>query len=202
MTRSTKDKQSKKQAEADMPDTDAATSEEVESLQARVEELEAELAGAHDARQRALADFTNYQRRALLNESAARKAGASRVVECLLTLADHLDMALMQDPANVSAAAVMDGVSLIRDELSRILTEHGVSAINPEPGEEHDPARHDALGIMPVEGVDAGHIARVEQPGYEMGGRVVRPAKVFLAPGEAVDVVDDDVDEEASDADV
>lgn len=200
MTRSTKDKHSKKQSAGDAPERDAVKPDEVESLQARVGELEAELAGAVDARQRALADFSNYQRRALLNESAARQAGASRVVECLLTLADHLDMAMTQDPQSVSAAAVMDGVGLIRDELSRILTEHGVTPINPEPGEELDPSRHDALGIRPVEGVGAGRIAHVEQFGYEMGGRVVRPAKVFLAPGEVVD--GEQEQEEDGDADV
>lgn len=198
MTRSTKDKHAKKPPKAQTPEPDAVAPDEVESLQARIETLEAELAEALDARRRALADFTNYQRRALLNESQARQAGASRVVESLLTLADHLEMAMTQDPESVSATAVMDGVSLIRDELSRILTEHGVTPINPEPGEELDPSRHDALGIKPTPGVEPGRIAHVEQLGYEMAGRVVRPAKVFLAPTEESYVEP----EEAGDADV
>jgi molecular chaperone GrpE len=185
MSKSTKSKT--KQPE---PDRDAETNvspEEVEALRAKVEELEAQLAEASDARQRALADFMNYQKRAMVNEREAREEGVGRVVESLLTVADYLDMALKQDPDRVSAKAVMDGVWLIREELNKVFLEHGVTPIRPNTGEEPNPARHDAMGHEAAEGVDPGHITRIEQHGYELAGRVLRPAKVYVAPQSSSD---------------
>lgn len=161
---------------------DEATETEQESLRARVEELEAQIADANEARQRALADFLNYQKRAMLNERVAREEGSGRVIESLLTVADYLDMALKQDPQVVSAKSVMDGVWLIREELHKLFHEHGVAPIRPQPGDEPDPARHDAMGHEPAAGVAPGRVSRLEQPGYELSGRVLRPAKVYLAP--------------------
>lgn len=152
------------------------------SLRARVEELEAQLGEAHEARQRALADFLNYQKRALINERVAREEGAGRVMESLLTVADYLDMALKQDAQVVSAKAVMDGVWLIREELHKLFQEYGVSPIRPAPGDELDPMRHEAMGHEAADDVPPGRIARIEQPGYELSGRVLRPAKVYLTP--------------------
>lgn len=160
------------------------SADEAAALRDRVAELQSALAEMTDARQRALADFLNYQKRAMINEREAREEGAGRVVESLLTVADYLDMALKQDPASVPAKAVMDGVWLIREELHKVFQEHGVTPISPKPGDSPDPGRHDAMGHIEEPGVGPGLIARVEAPGYQIAGRVLRPAKVFLTPNE------------------
>ncbi|RMH27648.1 MAG: nucleotide exchange factor GrpE [Planctomycetota bacterium] len=156
--------------------------DQAEQLRERVEALEAELAEAREAKQRALADFLNYQKRAIVNEREAREDGAGRVLESLLSVADYLDMALKQDPDAATAKAILDGVWLIREELHKVFQEHGVTPIRPEPGTPADPTRHDAIGHEPAQGVAPGEVARVEQPGYEFMGRVLRPAKVYVAP--------------------
>ncbi len=180
MSKSTKDKA--KQHEPERGDETKISPEELAALRAKVDELESQLAEASDARQRALADFMNYQKRAMINEREARGEGSGRVIESLLTVADYLDMALKQDAERVSAKAVMDGVWLIREELNKVFLEHGVTPIRPTPGEEPRPSHHDAMGHEEAEGVGPGLITRVEQPGYELGGRVLRPAKVYVAP--------------------
>lgn len=151
-------------------------------LRNRIEELESQFADAQDARQRALADFLNYQKRAIVNERESREEGAGRVLESLLSVADYLDMALKQDTQTVSAKAVMDGVWLIREELHKVFREHGVQPIAPAPGDELDSARHDAMGHESVEGVRPGCIAQTLQPGYQLSGRTLRAAKVLIAP--------------------
>lgn len=176
-------KQTKKQRD-ERHEADTASADEAASLRERVAELEAALEEVKQARQRALADFLNYQKRAMINEREAREEGAGRVVESLLTVADYLDMALRQDPATVPAKAVMDGVWLIREELHKVFLEHGVTPIHPKPGDAPDPGRHDAMGHEEAPGVGPGLIARVEAPGYGIAGRVLRPAKVFLTPSE------------------
>lgn len=185
MSKSTKDKSKQHEPERDAETN--ASSEGLEALRAKVEELEAQIAEAKDQRQRALADFMNYQKRAMVNEREAREEGSGRVIESLLTVADYLDMALKQDAERVSAKAVMDGVWLIREELYKVFSEHGVTPIRPAKGEEPNPARHDAMGHEEAEGVAPGLITRVEQPGYELAGRVLRPAKVYVAPNDRSD---------------
>lgn len=163
------------------PDT-APTDDDAGALCERIEALEAELAEAEQSRQRALADFLNYQKRAIVNEREAREDSAGRILESLLGVADYLDMALKQNPEVVPAKAILDGVWLIREELHKVFQENGVTLIRPETGATPDPARHDAIGHEDAEAIGPGRIARVEQPGYEMLGRVLRPAKVYVTP--------------------
>ncbi|MFG0276119.1 MAG: nucleotide exchange factor GrpE [Phycisphaerales bacterium] len=155
-----------------------------EELADELAALRNDIAAAEDRYTRALADFPNSQRRALANESQARDEGASTVVKSVLPVLDHFDLALGQDPEKASAASILEGVKLIKGELLRTLAGHGVSVIEPTAGEELDHHRHEAVGQMSVEDLDAGRIATCLQAGYRVGDRVLRPAKVMVvAPG-------------------
>ena len=59
---------------------------------------------------------------------------------------------------------------------------HQVTTIRPEPNDEFTPGRHEALAQMPREGVKPGRVVEVYQPGYALGDRVLRAAKVIVAP--------------------
>ncbi len=154
------------------------------TLEDRVAELEDKLAAAEENALRARADFQNYQRRAITNERDAREWGAAGVLESMVSVIDHFDVALSQDPEKSSASSIIDGVKLIKGEMIRALKDHGVAAIEPGVGDELDPGRHEAIGHRAVEGVAPGHVSMVMQTGYAMGDRVLRPAKVFVAPEE------------------
>ncbi len=145
-------------------------------------ELEEKLAAAEEETLRARADFQNYQRRALVNEREAREWGAAGVLKSMVTVLDHFDVALSQNPEKASAEAILNGVELIKGEMLRGLSEHGVSVIEPAPGDELEPGRHEAIGHQPAEGVEAGAISIVVKAGYAIGERVLRPAQVFVAP--------------------
>jgi|SRR5690606_21941482 len=131
---------------------------------------------------RALADFQNYQRRAALNEQEARRQGLSAIIHSLLAPLDHLDLALQQDESAVTAAQLKQGVQAVRDQFLHALASHGVEPIRPQPGDEFNPGHHEAMLEQPAEGVAPGHISQVFQTGYALGGRVLRPAKVAVAP--------------------
>lgn len=149
---------------------------------ARLAELEAKLADAEAGRLRALADFQNYQRRALTNEQEARVQGRTAVVQSLLTLLDHFDIALSQNAGAATAEQIMGGVRMIRDEFTKVLQSHGVGLINPARGDMFDPGRHEAIMQQASDGVGSGHVVSTFQMGYSMGERIVRPAKVSVAP--------------------
>lgn len=132
--------------------------------------------------QRALADFQNFQRRANQSEAEARTAAAAAVIRSVLTVLDHFDLALAQDAGTATAESIIRGVRVIRDELGAVLGNHGVLRIAPEANEPFDPTRHEAVMQRDAPGVEPGHIAQTLQPGYAMGDRVIRPAKVAVAP--------------------
>jgi len=149
--------------------------------------LRAELDEVNDRWKRAMADFQNYQRRAGQNEQEARRQGITAVVMSVVPVLDHFDLALSQkmEGDSTAAASILEGVKVIRAELVRALEKHGVRVIQPAPNDPFDPMRHEAIMHQAAENVEPGHIASTFQPGFELGDRTIRSAKVAVAPGES-----------------
>ena len=148
--------------------------------------LQAELEEAKSRILRLMADFQNYQRRALQNEQVARAEGVAKVASGVVTVIDHFDLALTQDPAKASVEQILSGVRVIREELVKVLAQYGVSLIVPAKNDVFMPGRHEAVMQQAAEGVEPGHVAAAFQAGYLLttynNERVLRPAKVAVAP--------------------
>jgi molecular chaperone GrpE len=106
----------------------------------------------------------------------------------MLVLADNLRRAVDSFPAQAResleahVATLIEGVELTeRDFLSR-LSRFGVKKIEPQ-GARFDPNQHEALFEIPDESQPAGTVAQVIEPGYTIGDRVLRPAKVGVTRG-------------------
>jgi molecular chaperone GrpE len=162
-------------------------------IQERIGQLEAELADAQGRALRVMADFQNYQRRALQNEIVARQQGLGALAMSVVGVIDHFDHALNQTVQNAEAKQVQAGLRVIRDELLKALQQHGVSLINPAPNEDFVPGRHEAIMQQKAQGVEPGRVVATFQAGYGLAGppgsaagseRVLRPAKVSVAPTE------------------
>lgn len=158
-------------------------------LQAKVTKLEQDLAEANSRALRAMADFQNYQKRSLMNESIAKASGVAGVVTGVVTVLDHFDLALQQDITKVTAEQLIGGVKVIREELIRVLQLHGVGIVNPKPGDDFVPGIHEAIMQQHAEGIAPGKVVATFQAGYTLAGgaagggeRVLRPAKVSVAP--------------------
>jgi molecular chaperone GrpE len=127
--------------------------------------------------QRTQADFENYRKRVARESAAAQERGVAKLARELLPALDNLDRALgaaaEQDP-------LLEGVRLVRSELGAALARVGVESFSPA-GEPFDPALHEAIVQQPVEGAERGTVAEVYQPGYLLGGNVIRPARVVVA---------------------
>ncbi len=134
--------------------------------------------------QHTVADFQNFQRRAARNEDEARRQGTIGVVQALVPVLDTLDIALNQDPAKVTAEQMIEGVRAIKSELLRVLGAYGVQPVDPAPNSEFDPNLHEALIRQRAEGVEPGRISQTLNVGYVLGERVIRPAKVAVAPAD------------------
>ena len=166
---------------ADVPSLDS-----IEDALVRVGILERERDEAVAARQRALADLVNFQRRSVENERRAAERGTAEVIRSLVNVLDHVDLALDQDAEALTVESLLDGVRLVRQEFAKLLGSHGVERVAPEPGDEFDPTVHQAMLRQETTEVLPDHILAAHQAGYRMGPVILRPAMVVVgrAPDE------------------
>jgi molecular chaperone GrpE len=162
--------------------SNAELHEELRASSALLEQLQRERDEAQAAHKHALADFANYQRRAVSNEQVARQQGAGAVVMSVVGVIDHFDLALNQDLSKATPQQIVDGVKVIREELIKALQHQGVSLIVPKVNDEFVPGKHEAIMHQAAPDVAPGHVSMVLQSGYALGERVLRPAKVAVAP--------------------
>jgi len=155
---------------------------EATSMDDLIATLERERDEAVAGRQRALADFANYQRRATENEQRAKLEGMSRVLRSLIPVMDHFDLALEQEPASMTVDQVFAGVAMVRRELDKVFEECGGSRIEVEPGDAFNPGSHEAMLRQPHDDVEPGHVTQQLKVGYALGDLVLRPAQVAVAP--------------------
>lgn len=171
--------------EADTPIDDESTlpmDVDGEDLAARIERLARERDEAVSARQRALADFANFQRRSVENESRARTAGLVSLARSLMPVLDQFDLALAQDVSRLSVEQMAKSIEMMRAELQKVLEQNGIARIDPVPGSPFDPNQHDAVMRQPAAGIEPGTVSMRFQTGWRLGESVLRPAKVAVAP--------------------
>ena len=140
------------------------------------DQLRLELHEANEAKLRALADFKNYQRRSIENETRAIESGMARVVRSILPAIEQLNLAISHGGDD----AVIQGFQIALGELMKGLAECGVSTIEPTMGDEFDPQMHEAMMRQEVEGVETDHIVSLMQTGFRLGDIVLQPAKVSV----------------------
>jgi molecular chaperone GrpE len=166
-------------ADGDPGATDGPTP--ADSIEARLIQLEADLAQEQDRRLRALAELQNYRRRAMEERAQQLQFANERLLADLVPVIDHFEMATEAAEASESARAVCRGYEMILAQLREVAARYGMSELPSEPGSRFDPATHEA--VQRVEGADVpdGTIVRVVRKGYALHDRVLRPAQVAVA---------------------
>jgi molecular chaperone GrpE len=130
--------------------------------------------------QRTQADFENYRKRVARESALAQERGVVKLAKELLPAIDNLDRAL---DAAATDDPLLEGVRLVRSELSAALARVGVESFSPL-GQTFDPSLHEAMATVPQPaegGSDSGLVVEVYQPGYRLGDSVIRPARVVVA---------------------
>jgi molecular chaperone GrpE len=129
--------------------------------------------------QRTQADFENYRKRVAREAAAAQDRGVATLAKELLPALDNLDRAL---DAAATDDPLLEGVRLVRSELSAALARCGIESYAPV-GERFDPELHEAVATAPQGdgGPESGAIVEVYQPGYRLGPTIIRPARVLVA---------------------
>jgi molecular chaperone GrpE len=148
------------------------------------EALRAETAALREQVLRYAADAENTKRRAEREANDARAYAIQKFARDLLGVADNLGRALSHLPADHGDANVKNfivGVEMTEKELLGAFERNGLKKIDPAKGEKFDPHKHQAMMEQPGGEVAPGGVIQVLQPGYELLGRLVRPAMVVVA---------------------
>ena len=137
------------------------------------------------ALQRERAEFQNFKRRT--SEERMRELGLAGedLIRKVLAVADDFDRAIDARPESIAEEAWFEGVAAIDRKLRALLESEGVSTISAEPGTTFDPREHDAIANVPGTGRPEGEIVEQVRRGYRLRDRVLRPALVAVAAGDA-----------------
>ncbi|XAW90078.1 nucleotide exchange factor GrpE [Vibrio sp. CDRSL-10 TSBA] len=166
----------------------ADSADELDEKEAKIAQLEAALLTSEervkeqqDAVLRARAEVENMRRRSEQEIDKARKFALSRFVEELLPVIDNLERAIQSADGEVEAIKpILEGVELTHKTFVDAIAKFGLKEINPE-GEAFNPELHQAMSIQESPDHASNTVMFVMQKGYELNGRVVRPAMVMVA---------------------
>ncbi len=161
-------------------ETDAVADAAVEMMEA----LKAENASLKEQVLRFAAEAENTKRRAEREANDARAYAIQKFARDLLAAADNLSRATASAPANLEDPTVKNfvlGIEMTEKALQAAFESNGLKKIEPPRGQRFDPHKHQAMMEQPAPDVAAGGVLQILQSGYELFGRIVRPAMVVVA---------------------
>lgn len=164
-----------------------ASAREGDAAEARISELEAQVADLTDRLLRTHAEMDNIRKRAEREKGDVAKYAITKFAGDIVVLTDNFQRALSAvqmggDEPNPSLKALVEGVTMMEREFLNVLERHGVKRIEPH-GQPFNPHLHDAVMQQENPDVPTGTVVQVFQPGYTIEDRVLRPAMVVVAQG-------------------
>ena len=155
--------------EDNLENTGADYQKKLGQVKDKLKEAEEKAAKYLDNWQRDKAEFVNIRKRdEAAKEDFLKFANEKLILEVVVVL-DHFDNALKHVDGEAKK-----GIELIQKELVSVLEKNGVKKFSPL-GEAFDPAKAQAIALVPGE---ENKVAEVIQDGYELNGKVIRPAMV------------------------
>ncbi|ATD27893.1 nucleotide exchange factor GrpE [Vibrio cholerae] len=181
------------ETEAEVVGTDAdidwnQAADAIDEKEAKIAQLEAALLVSEervkeqqDSVLRARAEVENMRRRSEQEVDKARKFALSRFAEELLPVIDNLERAIQAADGEVEAIKpLLEGVELTHKTFVDTIAKFGLKEINPH-GEAFNPEFHQAMSIQESADHEPNTVMFVMQKGYELNGRVLRPAMVMVS---------------------
>ena len=160
------------------------TTESVEVEQPEVDELAEAKAALEEMENKYLrvqAEMANIQKRNAKERQDAAKFRSQSLATELLPVIDNLERALAIEVADEQGKNLKKGIEMVMETFNAALKSEGIDVIDPL-NESLDPNYHQAVQTVPVEdGQTSETVVQVLQKGYDLKGRVLRPAMVIVA---------------------
>jgi molecular chaperone GrpE len=156
--------------------------EEIDQLRAELEQALTKSNEYLNGWQRERAEFLNYKKRIEREQSQGGQNALGNAIRRYLDIADDLGRALKDKnrPTEGNGAVWADGINLIHQKMLSAFEADGVKMIETD-GKYFDPNMHEAISHEDSPDHESGQIIGVVQPGYKIGDRVIRPARVRVA---------------------
>lgn len=153
-------------------DSQANLAQEVETLTARVAELE-------DKNLRMMAEFDNYRRRTNKEKLALMETAGEKIFTEMLALVDDFERAQEAMQKTEDIDSLRSGIELIHQKFLSFLDKHDVHAIETENA-DFNTDEHEAITTFAAGEEKKGKVIDCTQKGYKLGEKVIRFAKVVV----------------------
>ena len=153
---------------------DVFASDEVQQFEIDLAVLQRERDEVLDTTRRLQADFENYRKRVVREQTALVERASEGLLEQLLPVLDNFELALANLDDDTSEK-VRKGVELVYADLVSVLERNGLERIEAE-GTPFDPQEHEA--VMQDDGAGEPVVGQVLRTGWKLKGRVLRPSMV------------------------
>jgi molecular chaperone GrpE len=167
------------EAEADEAAQEAVAEAE-DAIAADLDKARAEAESYLDDLRRLQADFDNYRKRTLREQTARAASASQALVARLLPVLDNFELAVSAAEQSRDFDRMLKGVEMVFGELREVLEAEGLVKIEAE-GKPFDPERHEAVIAVEQEDSEPGMVVDIVRTGYELRGKVLRPAMVKVA---------------------
>lgn len=163
----------------------AALTQQVASLTTALQNAQRDNLANHTRAEEALRTIARMETKAKEDE----KYAIAKFVKEVLPIIDTLELGLKTIPqaerdSDPKYAKLADGFEkVLTGQLKSVFNRFGISEINPI-NEQFDENKHEALAVVPKPDTDPETVIDVAQKGYELNGRLIRPAKVVVTPPE------------------
>ena len=170
----------------DAPEAEATieTAQEIDmvaELSKKLALAEQKVKDQQDSVIRAKAEMENVRRRATQDVEKAHKFALDKFAEGLLPVIDSMELAISHaDQDDEALKPMIEGVELTLKSMLTTIEKFGLTPIDPIE-QAFNPEKHQAMSMQVVEGVPANQVIAVMQKGYELNGRLIRPAMVMVS---------------------
>jgi molecular chaperone GrpE len=171
------------QVENNQPDVEAAETDtvEIKDTEALLEDARNKADEHWNELLRAKAEMENLRRRQARDLENAHKHALDKFVSELLPIYDSMELGLnAASGENASLEGVREGLEMTMKMFLSSIGKFGLEQVNPE-GEAFNPELHQAVSMIPAEGVESNQVLNVMQKGYQFNGRLLRPAIVTVS---------------------
>lgn len=152
----------------------------IEPAEQAVQRLEGEVAELKDKYLRLAAEYDNFRKRSSKERTDLWARAQADLVQRLVDALDDLARFAHVDPVATDAKTIHDGVDMVERKVWKALDAAGVSRVD-QIGVPFDPNLHEAVTTRPADHPAKDHtVGAVLQPGYRMGGTLLRPARVVV----------------------
>ncbi|MEG3767466.1 nucleotide exchange factor GrpE [Alteromonas sp. 14N.309.X.WAT.G.H12] len=165
------------------------TQQKIYELENALSEAQAQIKEQQESVLRARADMENARRRAEAEVEKARKFALERFAGELLPVIDNLERAILAgDGENEVVKPLLEGVDMTLKSFVSTIEKFGLTPVDPQ-GEAFNPELHQAMSMQESADHEPNTVMAVMQKGYQINGRLLRPAMVMVsrAPESGVD---------------